>query len=292
MKNECSIVRDLLPLYADSLTSEETDVFITEHLAHCGECSAYLRTLEAEPAVSADPLPLKEFAKQFRKNKKETVTAVCATVTAVLLSIFAVLSRPVYLSFDDAVERTEETADSVTVFFRPGVHTYDVDTFRDPDTGETVTDITARTSAFDRMFSNSASYSAVLPKSTLWYVSDSYVRSGASASFDDTGSVLLYGSPDTHHVSLPRLTLSYYLLMAAVSSAVLFVLWLLLRKDLILKIFFLPASWTAAHIIVEGGPDGMTYSIVRDFLLIVLIAASLYVSCLTLRKRFAERIPS
>lgn len=35
---ECSVVKDLLPLYVDGLTSENTSEFIENHLAECEEC--------------------------------------------------------------------------------------------------------------------------------------------------------------------------------------------------------------------------------------------------------------
>lgn len=38
---KCSVVRDLLPLYIDKVTGEETSALIAEHLAVCPECRKY-----------------------------------------------------------------------------------------------------------------------------------------------------------------------------------------------------------------------------------------------------------
>ena len=38
MKNECNIVRDILPLYVEDMVSEETEKFVKEHLAECKNC--------------------------------------------------------------------------------------------------------------------------------------------------------------------------------------------------------------------------------------------------------------
>ena len=38
MKRECSIVRDVLPLYFENMVSEDTAVFVKEHLDSCQEC--------------------------------------------------------------------------------------------------------------------------------------------------------------------------------------------------------------------------------------------------------------
>lgn len=40
MKNECSYVRDVLPLYIENMVREETGAFVREHLENCPECTA------------------------------------------------------------------------------------------------------------------------------------------------------------------------------------------------------------------------------------------------------------
>ncbi|MBQ3501344.1 MAG: zf-HC2 domain-containing protein, partial [Oscillospiraceae bacterium] len=35
MRNECNIIRDILPLYAEKIVSEDTAAFVEEHLEHC-----------------------------------------------------------------------------------------------------------------------------------------------------------------------------------------------------------------------------------------------------------------
>ena len=46
MKNECSIVYDLLPLYLENLVSEDTEQFIKNHLASCSKCALELETMK------------------------------------------------------------------------------------------------------------------------------------------------------------------------------------------------------------------------------------------------------
>ena len=38
MKNECSIIRDILPLYVENMVSEDTSEFVKEHLERCPAC--------------------------------------------------------------------------------------------------------------------------------------------------------------------------------------------------------------------------------------------------------------
>lgn len=46
MKTECSIVRDLLPLYVEDMVSAETAQYIKAHLAECPECQGELADLK------------------------------------------------------------------------------------------------------------------------------------------------------------------------------------------------------------------------------------------------------
>lgn len=73
MKTECSIVRDLLPLYVENLLSAETEQYVNEHLACCPACQAELAVLkegvELPPIEKAQP-PISDTAKPFKKVMK------------------------------------------------------------------------------------------------------------------------------------------------------------------------------------------------------------------------------
>lgn len=42
---KCEVVRDLLPLYIDKLTSEESNKEIEKHLKNCKECYQYYQEM-------------------------------------------------------------------------------------------------------------------------------------------------------------------------------------------------------------------------------------------------------
>lgn len=69
MKNECSIVRDILPLYAEKMVSKDTAEFVKGHLENCPVCCAELEKLrepvevQAEPQTDIDAAPLKRLKK-------------------------------------------------------------------------------------------------------------------------------------------------------------------------------------------------------------------------------------
>lgn len=104
MKNECSIVRDILPLYLENMISDETGAFVKEHLKDCPECTAELEALKAGPKVEKigsemrDSLEvevmksMKATRKKFRK-KAYRVAAIIAgifIIVCVLLHFFPV----------------------------------------------------------------------------------------------------------------------------------------------------------------------------------------------------------
>ena len=104
MKNECSIVRDILPLYLENMVSDETGAFVKEHLKDCPECTAELEALKAGPKVEKigsemrDSLEvevmksMKATRKKFRK-KTYRVAAIIAgifIIVCVLLHFFPV----------------------------------------------------------------------------------------------------------------------------------------------------------------------------------------------------------
>ena len=45
---ECNIIRDLLPIYADGLESEESRALIEAHLEGCPDCRAQLERMRAQ----------------------------------------------------------------------------------------------------------------------------------------------------------------------------------------------------------------------------------------------------
>ena len=47
MKNECSYVRDVLPLYFENMVSEDTAAFVEEHLKTCPGCFSELEAMRA-----------------------------------------------------------------------------------------------------------------------------------------------------------------------------------------------------------------------------------------------------
>ena len=101
MKKECYIVRDLLPLYVEEIVSEETAVFVRDHLKNCAECSAELEAMRHDERVCQESVEIKEermgaaavltrIEKSLRKDKWVAIaaTAFCVIFIGVLGVIF------------------------------------------------------------------------------------------------------------------------------------------------------------------------------------------------------------
>ena len=71
MKNECKIIKDLLPLYAEDMVSEETEEYVKEHLCNCSDCQAELESLkDGAEMEKEDKKPAPDSSKPFKKIMK------------------------------------------------------------------------------------------------------------------------------------------------------------------------------------------------------------------------------
>lgn len=109
MKNECSVVRDILSLYLENMVSEETGAFVREHLKDCPQCAAELEALNAGTRVEKvgsemwDGLEAEVMKSMKATRKKFRKKAYCvATVIAGIFIIVCVLLHffPVYRIID------------------------------------------------------------------------------------------------------------------------------------------------------------------------------------------------
>lgn len=85
MKNECSIVGDLLALWLDGLVSEDTAAFVEEHLARCAACRARLEQLRAPaapPEAAEEARAFRAFAARWKKKRRRALAAFAALALA------------------------------------------------------------------------------------------------------------------------------------------------------------------------------------------------------------------
>lgn len=80
MKTNCDIIRDLLPLYAEHITSEASNALVEEHLAECEACRAELEQMEQPVPVrpEAQPdAPLRRIRAALQEGASVQQSALC-----------------------------------------------------------------------------------------------------------------------------------------------------------------------------------------------------------------------
>ena len=100
MKNECSIVQDILPLYVEEMVSDDTVSFVREHLKDCPRCRAELEKLQKPVEVQLKPdinaAPLKRLKKALLMKKLQTILCTVAILLALMLAVISLLTAPEY----------------------------------------------------------------------------------------------------------------------------------------------------------------------------------------------------
>ena len=301
MKNECSIVRDLLPLYAEGMVSPETASFVEEHLKDCEHCRNEYERLKAPCAVPAqnDAAPLLMLQKKMAAKRLRTIVLTAVFAVALLVSAFAVLDAPVYLPYTEELLAVEPVGENgLQITFDPSVTDFNYTVYQDPDGGNFYyCDVEAWYSLWDRWFSGGEELrTAVVFPAKPYPVTVMYCPN------DGTESICVYGEAgEGGSIALPRLALGYYLILAVLALAVLFAAWLVAKgrprqRAWIERIMLYPVSYLISHGIVVGFRV-ISYSLVRDFRLILFVSLLLYCGLLLahsvwgLKKEIRETAP-
>ncbi len=90
MKTDCCVIRDLLPLFAEDLVSDETADIIRLHLQECPDCNAEYEQMQKDESdrTRAVNKPADSEIKPFKKIMKKanrTLSSVCFALTVMLL---------------------------------------------------------------------------------------------------------------------------------------------------------------------------------------------------------------
>lgn len=280
MRNECNIIRDLLPLYAENMVSSDTAAFVEEHLEGCETCrKEYERMKEPQPTQEiSDAAPLLKLSRKMKIKRIQTMALTAVFVIALFVSAFAVLDAPIYLPYSEELMTVEPVGNSgLCITFDKAVTDFDYTIYPDPD-GKNFyyCDIEAWTSLWDKWFSKGkGELTAMIVPKEPYPIMVEYLPN------DGTENIRVYGTMSVDKgIPLPRLALGYYLILAAAALAVLGIIWLLVRKKAevrvwIERILLYPVAYIISHCIVSG-INWASYSLPRDFSLIVFISILLY----------------
>ena len=130
MKNECHIVRDLMPLYTEGMLSNESAAFVKAHLETCEDCRGAYSGEETPPVTEADTAQQRAgeagvLRTLKKKLRKQTWCAIIITVAVVLLvTLMLRLNSIDYLAAISSDERYT-LSDRMALLFKGGYSDHD-----------------------------------------------------------------------------------------------------------------------------------------------------------------------
>lgn len=290
MRNECNIILDILPLYVENMVTSDTADFVEEHLKSCEACrKEYERTREEirpEQKIS-DAAPLLKLRQKLKIMRIQTIALTAVFVTVLLVSAFAVLDAPVYFPYSEGLVTTGALDDrGMLLTFDEKVTDFSYTIYEDPDKGDFYyCEIEAWTSLWDQWFSKKGSVPAAVitgyakPMLAV-YVPNDGTKNVCIAKYDPDGNQMERHVDDEEQMTLPRLSLGYYFVLAAAALAVMGIMWYLIRKKEQLRVWverigLYPAAYMISHCIVSG-ISRASYSLPRDLALIIFISVLMY----------------
>lgn len=125
MNITCNIIKDLLPLYAEDMVSEDSKVLVDNHLCTCDSCTRELAELKKTPKIpmEVEATSLKRVGEMIRKRKILTAVTAMLTLVAALVTGTVFLMTPVYLTAKQAIEGVELRDDgSLAIDYSRGIN--------------------------------------------------------------------------------------------------------------------------------------------------------------------------
>ncbi len=285
MKITCNIIKDVLPLYVENMLSDDSCVMVDEHIEQCKVCKSYLGEMQnfTEIPVDRDTTPLVKIKSTLRKKKTQTVIlSIMFTIILFVITV-AFLTAPEYIPYSERSVTIDELGNgSVMAIFEDTVYGYDIERYLSDDKEGYVYNITTWNSIWNRNIKTSNANNTILNPKGENVVSIYYYQT------DGSGDILIYGkdlNPNGGIITLPRLVLSYYSLIAIVFAAISGLIMLILHRNkkvfnIILKVFFFPVSYLLGQLVIKGFSSS-SYTALRDFYAILLVMTPLYIAFLT-----------
>lgn len=287
MKLPCSVVRDLLPLYAEDLAGEESRTMVENHLEECAECRNVLEELKAPKALSVvpDTVPLLMMKQMLRRHTLFWCLLTGCLVTAIAFAIMGRMTAPELSPYIKGIFDIQKDADGYLAVTITGQASDGVDFFVEYFTNEFGKEsmcITAYTSPWLRAANLNREGTVYTARSTdirhIYYCDHS--RGGKLTLLH--GPVNLSNNPGGGILLLPRLTLNYYLFASAALTGLFGLLWGIFRKkaagSVLLTVALGFACYVLGHLAVKG-LSGVTYFLLQDLAFILLTAAALFGTC-------------
>lgn len=296
MKIACNVILDLLPLYVEKITSEESNELVEEHIATCESCRKEMEQLNCTDSMvtldSVEPVPLQVIKKNVGSRKRLAVAFASCIVFLVTFIMFANLIRPNYVSYEKSgvtVEKNEQNV--IYAHFSDEVTAYKLNRYQAED-GENIVEIEAWTSTWDKMLGKASPIILIASPQT------EVARVYYCENTDGENMKLVYGeNPSGGVITLPRFVLGYYFMLACVGTILLGALWIILRKNdkankVCKALFFVPVSYILSSILLQNGfaSFSATYGFFTNVIAAIAIYAILMIGLILYRQHREDRL--
>ncbi len=297
MKIPCSVVRDLLPLYAEEMTEEETRALVDEHLEECSECSKRLEEIRAAAAVPAENTavdtakPLLALKKTINKRRRITAAIAALCVFILLFSAFHRINEWHQVPWEEGLIQVIGIEKMADVEKRNSPFPEEEEAIRLPDEsmGLTIQFDSKISGIHSTMEKNENGTTEIIQgwssnpnKKLTGDYSECTINPVPDRLLYDTGNgqILLWGEPaDGGVVIMPRLALASYAILACCLASLSALLWFLFRNrqcaSILRQVFFAPVSYLAGHLLIKGF-HARTFFLEDDLGNILLVGAAVY----------------
>ena len=297
MKIPCSVVRDLLPLYAEEMIEEETRALVDEHLEECSDCSQKLEEIKAAAAVPAENTavdtakPLLALKKTINKRRRITAAIAALCVFILLFSAFHRINEWHQVPWEEGLIQVTGVEKMADVEKRNNPFPEEEEAIRLPDEsmGLTLQFDSKISGIHSTMEKNENGTTEIIQgwssnpnKKLTGDYSECSINPVPDRLLYDTGSgqILLWGEPmDESLVVMPRLALASYAILACCLASLSALLWFLFRNrqcaSILRQVFFAPVSYLAGHLLIKGF-HARTFFLEDDLGSILLVGAAVY----------------
>ena len=258
MKITCDVIRDLLPLAAEELASEDSMDVVREHLGDCEKCRKAYEDMKKPPVIVPEEPDLKRVRRELWKRR--FLTALCAVLVVCGLGCWGLswLTAPVYLDEKVITDVVDNGDGTVTLYMDAAAvgkktFQYELDV---SGSGETFAVWTSRW--LELKWREPVPRTEDITRSVAH--DGVYYFTGRDGEMD----LLLYKNPQKFinggKQTLPRLYLSLYFQMSLLLGAVLLLLAFVLRRRRAGKWLALVGSFLCCYGLCQGIVCGFTFA--------------------------------
>ena len=285
MKITCNIVKDMLPLVAEDLASEDTINFVENHLKDCPDCKEEYNELiksktDFKYEDDLEAAPMKDISRKLKKRRIYTGILVGLIISLFFVLVFDKLTKAIPLSFEQAIESTKIENEKLFIKFKEEVSNYNIVSNMGEEINYDIMAWKTNLSKFIKEDDKNTVIDIDNEKPVIVY----YISQG------DKLDKIIYGK-DSHFnggvLTLPRLAMNFYVTtMGVILLASSFLLFIFRKKHKINKVFtiisFFSLSYILSHLVILG-IGGSTHHIIRDLAFVSISAILIFAISILLR---------